>query len=131
MFGWAIDFDRTTQRAAYRVQLTCDNFAVAEETKATIESLMQLAKAATSAVSEQARQSTSSAGAAGDNSTSEAVEQLRMNRLAEDLTSNCKISLWERPDKAAGVLVESAAALPDFAPAEATVAREKGATTAK
>jgi hypothetical protein len=121
LFGWAFDIDARTHEACFRVQLTCDNSSAAKEIQGTFETALALAKAA-AALSDPSASNNATATNGKKNKT---AQELDTDRFQAELISNIQVKVWQQPDGAAGILVESTATLPDYAAAAMTAAREK------
>ena len=93
---------------------TCDNSSAAKEIQSTFETALALAKAA-------AAISNPSATTDKKNKTAQALDT---DRFQAELISNVQVNVWQQPDGAAGILVETTATIPNFA-AAGTIAREK------
>jgi beta-lactamase regulating signal transducer with metallopeptidase domain len=123
LLGVGFDVDPQTHRAFYRVQLTCDNAAAAHDLQSTFESLLALAKVKLPTELAESQ--------AADKSNPEAAKlDAQRFETASELVANCRVSVWQKPDGAAGILVETSSALPDEAVASVAAAPEKTAENA-
>jgi beta-lactamase regulating signal transducer with metallopeptidase domain len=120
LFGWAFDIDPRTHKAYVRVQITCDNSSTAKEIQGTFEAALALAKTAALLSDPSASNNPS----ATDGKKNKSAQELDTDRFQAELESHIQTKVWEQPDGAAGILVETAATLPDFT-AAGTIAREK------
>jgi hypothetical protein len=119
LVGWGFDADARTHEAYFRAQLTCDNVAAAEQLQTTFQLLLKFGQAAMASANRAATDPTSPGRTAN-----QSAQDREADRIGAEVISNCRAKVWQQPDGAAGILVESTANLPDFA-AAGTIAREK------